>query len=117
MNKTNLSGALALMLVITIAAWCGEPVNGPEIVEKKLIEYGWDVPTPDYIRANIREMEKKPFDGLVFKLKGGGTVLDPKPMDAAQFAEDYENVSNIPWETFTINLSSCGRHRTGLVQR
>ncbi len=104
MNRTTLSGALALMLAITATAWCREPVNGPVMLEKKLIEYGWDVPTPDYIRANIREMEKKPFDGLVFKLKGGGNVLDPKPMDAAQFAEDYEHVSNIAWETFTDNF-------------
>ena len=37
---------------------------------KKLIEYGWDVPQPAYIRANIREMEKKPFDGLIFRLPG-----------------------------------------------
>ncbi|OQB43648.1 MAG: hypothetical protein BWY09_00049 [Candidatus Hydrogenedentes bacterium ADurb.Bin179] len=104
MKISCLSGTLVVMLVITAAAWCEEPVNGPAMLEKKLIEYGWDVPMPDYIRANIREMEKKPFDGLVFKLKGGGNVLEPTPMAAAQFAEDYENVSNIAWEKFTDNF-------------
>ena len=98
MHKTSLSAIVVAAIAVSVSAWAGEPVNGPSILEKKLIEYGWDVPTPDVIRANIREMEKRPFDGLVFKLKGGGNVLDPKPMDAAQFAEDYDNVANIAWE-------------------
>lgn len=95
---------LAAVLAVCVSAWGGEPVNGPAALEKKLVEYGWDSPTPDYIRANIREMEKRPFDGVVFRLKGGANVLDPKPLDAAHYAEDYDNVSNIAWEKFTDNF-------------
>jgi hypothetical protein len=37
--------------------------------DKKLIEWGFDMPTPEYLRDNIRKMEKQPFDGLVFRLR------------------------------------------------
>ena len=35
---------------------------------KKLIEYGWDVPYPYQVRKDIRNMEKKPFGGIIFRL-------------------------------------------------
>lgn len=41
---------------------------------KKLIEWGWDEPDTKFMRANIHQMEKFPFDGLVFHAtssKGG----------------------------------------------
>ena len=42
-------------------------------LSKKLIQYGWGIPTPEFIRKNIRAMEKRPFDGLIFQLRGGAT--------------------------------------------
>jgi hypothetical protein len=32
---------------------------------KKLIEFGWDVPTPSFVKQNIELMEKRPFNGIV----------------------------------------------------
>ena len=52
-----------VLLVASLAAAQDRPA-------KKLLEYGWDVPYPDYLRAHIKDMEKKPFDGLLFRLKG-----------------------------------------------
>ena len=37
---------------------------------KKLIEWGWDEPDTRFMRANIRQMEQFPFDGLVFHVNG-----------------------------------------------
>jgi hypothetical protein len=34
---------------------------------KKLIEYGWDCPDTETVRAHVREMEKRPFDGIVIR--------------------------------------------------
>ena len=77
-----------------------------EHLDKKLIEYGWDVPTPDFIRTHIGEMKKRPFDGLIFRLKGGVNVLEPAAWDESRFAEDYDNLANIDWGTFTDNFVS-----------
>jgi hypothetical protein len=81
-----------------------QDAGSPLPLGKKLIEYGWDVPFPDDVRAHIREMEQRPFDGLIFKLHGGGKVLTPVPWDPAQFEQDYEDVQNIDWQRFTHNF-------------
>jgi len=53
---------------------------GPKSDAKKLIEFGWDEPTTEFMRKNIAEMEKTPFDGVVFiaesKKSGAGTSPD-----------------------------------------
>ena len=86
--------------------WCGaqEPPQKAPGLEKKLIEYGWDVPDPGFIREHIREMEQRPFDGLIFRLKGGSNVLTPAAWNESVFAEDYDNLANIAWEKFTDNF-------------
>jgi len=40
-------------------------------------------------------MEKRPFDGVVFRLKGGGKVLDITPMTEEHYAGDYAAVAEI----------------------
>lgn len=85
-------------------ALAGGPALGVRALPKKLIEYGWDVPFPDFVRANIRAMEKRPFDGLIFKLRGGGKALAPTAWDEAKFAQDFENLRQIRWEKFTDNF-------------
>lgn len=102
--------ALVLSIVVSVSlltAAAAEPSGTNATVpllKKKMVEYGWDVPTPDFIRAHIREMEQQPFDGLLFRCQGGWNVLEPKPWDAALFAQDYDNLANTAWEKFTDNF-------------
>ncbi len=78
------------------------PLSAPW--QKKLIEYGWDSQTPAFIAEHIREMEKRPFDGLIFRLAGGTDVLDPQPWDDSKFAADLEAIPKIQWRNFTDNF-------------
>jgi len=72
---------------------------------KKLIEYGWDVPTPDYVRQHIREMEKLPFEGLIFRLpQDAGIIFVKEKRNEADFAQVFEDCRNIEWEKFTDNF-------------
>ncbi|MBI4560086.1 MAG: hypothetical protein HY706_21035 [Candidatus Hydrogenedentes bacterium] len=96
---------MAVVVACAISIGVHAQGRGVASLEKKLIEYGWDVPTPDFIRTHIQEMEQRPFDGLIFKLKAGGNVLEPTAMPEESFAEDYENVRNIPWNKFTDNFA------------
>ncbi len=98
------SVCLVFASVATACAHAAEPPKTVKILDKKVIEYGWDVPFPSFIREHIREMEKRPFDGLIFKLKGGGKVLTPKAWPESQFAQDYEDLRNIEWRRFTDNF-------------
>lgn len=99
--------AIVLSTVVLIAvsgAARAETGVGPRIIEKKLIEYGWDVPTPAFIHEHIGEMTQRPFDGLIFKLEGGGKVLEPTAWTEAQFQADYTHLEQIDWGTFTDNF-------------
>lgn len=77
------------------------------VTGKKLIEYGWDVPTPDYVRDHIQEMEKRPFEGIMFRLPlDGGNVFDPGNWEKnkAALQDQLKVASSIKWHKFTDNF-------------
>jgi hypothetical protein len=71
---------------------------------KKLIEYGWDVPYPDQVRKEIRAMEQRPFDGIIFRLRDWNHAFDPRPWDEAQLQPQLDDLAAIEWNTFTDNF-------------
>lgn len=77
---------------------------------KKLIEYGWDqfyAPDPTFIRDNIREMEKRPFEGIAFRLPSQHShVFEVKNWkeDKAEQEKQLKVVSSIKWDKFTDNF-------------
>ena len=87
--------ALGFMASVTLAQ---------QPVKKKLIEYGWDVPNPDYVRQHIRDMEKLPFDGLIFRLPKGQNVFTKDKWDEAQFEKIFDDCKSIEWQRFTDNF-------------
>ncbi len=95
--------AAALLATVGVGVFAGTATTAPAL-DKKLIEYGWDVPFPDFIREHLREMERLPFDGLIFKLHGGGTVLEPRAWSEKQFQQDYEDLRHLRWRRFTDNF-------------
>lgn len=73
----------------------------------KLIKMGWDSQTPDYIAANIQEMEKQPFDGIRIKLSNwrqASSVFNPEKYPEELMQEDFVNLSKIKWGKFTDNF-------------
>src|SRR5436190_5623883 len=48
----------------------------PATQGKKLIEYGWDCPDAAFVHAHLKEMEARPFDGVV--------IRTPKPAPPGQ---------------------------------
>ncbi|MBC7327080.1 hypothetical protein H5T87_03065 [bacterium] len=93
---------LVLLLVPLLLAQYERP-------KKKLIEYGWDVPYTDFVRRHIGDMEKRPFDGIVLRFKGGWkaspahifrkSVADPK-----EYEEDLKNLKATKFTRFTDNF-------------
>lgn len=72
--------------------------------QKKLIEYGWDVPTPSQMRDMLPQMEKRPFDGLIFRLDKGFNAFETKPLDPALFADDERILRGLTFGKFTENF-------------
>jgi len=71
---------------------------------KRLLEYGWDVPQPDFVAEHIREMEQRPFDGLLMRVGRLGQVFDPVPRTREEFAAQFDALGRIEWQRFTDNF-------------
>src|SRR5436305_1194433 len=72
--------------------------------DKKLIEYGWDVPTPAQIQEQSAEMEKRPFDGLIFRLSAGHNAFSTNRFEAAKFEADHRILSTLNLKRFQNNF-------------
>jgi hypothetical protein len=92
--------------MIRVVAWllCGGTITCAmaqvALPEKKLIEYGWDVPTPAQMHEQLQQMETRPFDGLIFRLAGGHNAFLTKPLDPAKFAEDERFLPQLNFTRF-----------------
>jgi hypothetical protein len=73
-------------------------------LDRKLIEYGWDVPTPAQMRDELEAMEKRPFEGIIFRLSGGYNAFVTKPLDPAKFAEDERMLRDLRFTRFVDNF-------------
>lgn len=71
---------------------------------KKLIEYGWDVPTAKFVKEHIREMEARPFNGIVLTLDERLHAFYPQPYQTLDLDDDFAALKAIEWGTFTDNF-------------
>lgn len=105
MNPIPVSWFLrSLVLIVSLVAL---PLSAGEVSpirSKKLIEYGWDVPTPAQMLEQLGAMEKRPFDGLIFRLAGGHNAFLTKPLDPAKFADDERILRDLQFTKFRDNF-------------
>jgi hypothetical protein len=101
-KRRTLVAALFIWVVLAASApLYAAPLAPPG---KKLIEYGWDVPTPSQMRAELASMEKRPFDGLIFQLSGGHNAFVTKPLEPAKFTEDERILRDMQFTRFHDNF-------------
>ena len=92
--------AAALLAACAMSVPAQVDVAGPP--EKKLLEYGWDVPRPSFVADHIREMEQRPFDGLLMRVPEIGQVFVPVRHEIPPAEEAA--LERIEWGTFTDNF-------------
>ena len=56
------------------------------------------------MREDLGNMEKRPFDGLIFRLSGGHNAFLTKPLDPAKFAEDDLILRDLRFNRFHDNF-------------
>lgn len=99
--------AFAILVAIPACAASETASAQPQLqvqFRKKLIEYGWDVPTPAEMAKNREAMEKRPFDGLIFRLAGGHNAFVTKPLDPAKFKDDARILGTLKFDKFKDNF-------------
>lgn len=79
-------------------------LSAEQRLRKKIVEYGWDVPYPDFVRDNIREMEKRPFDGIVFRTKDFNHAFDIRAWKQADLQPQLDTLAQIEWQKFRDNF-------------
>jgi len=100
-RRSSLPG---VVLLLAIVAFCCSQATAQPRPKKKIVEYGWDVPYPDFVRDNIGEMEKRPFDGIIFRTNGYDHVFDVRPWDRADLQPQLDTLGRIRWSKFTDNF-------------
>jgi hypothetical protein len=78
--------------------------DAQERLRKKFIEFGWDRPSPEFVRDHISEMEARPFEGIIFPAKEYNHAFDTRPLTEAAFKPDMDALAAIKWEKFTDNF-------------
>ena len=97
-------GLLTILPVVTLSLLFPQRLLAQPRPKKKIIEYGWDVPYPDFVRDNLREMEKRPFEGLIFRTNGFDHAFDVRPWNKADLQPQLDTLAQIKWQKFTDNL-------------
>jgi hypothetical protein len=104
MVSANTRVSIAIALALTFFASSRVTGAVPAARPKKLIEYGWDVPTPAQMRDGLAAMEKRPFDGLIFRLSGGHNAFLTNALDPTKFLEDERLLRDLQFTRFTNNF-------------
>jgi hypothetical protein len=103
--------AANLLMIVLLSQVCARATSDGEATlhhmatshHKKIIEYGWDVPTAEFIQQNIAQMETSPFDGIIFMIdESGSHAFDTRP-----WTEDdmqLNTLAQIEWDEFTDNF-------------
>ncbi|MGD9494853.1 MAG: sugar-binding protein [Armatimonadota bacterium] len=94
--------AVVVSLALLLAGACAAQVQYPGPPEKKLLEYGWDVPRPSFVAEHIREMEQRPFDGLLMRIPEIGQIFVPTRHEIP--AAELAALEHIEWDRFTDNF-------------
>ena len=96
-----ITAAIILPFTVFSQAW----VSYPYCLDKKIIEFGWDLPSARFVKNNITTMEKRPFNGLIFS-SGSKIPLIFNPVDFKTRADivDTASLYAIQWKKFTDNF-------------
>lgn len=77
--------------------------------QRKIVEFSHvtsvdDVPYPSVVQKHIREMEKMPFDGLIFRLREYNHISDIRLWKNADLKPQIDTLAQIEWGKFTDNF-------------
>lgn len=99
MYKTMAIAAVLLIAAGLSAGAAPSPVRG-----KIIVQYGFDVPTTSFVRANIAEMEKVPFDGITISDGLGWRAWSRNRLSESDIAGTVANLKATRFKRFKHNL-------------
>ena len=76
----------------------------PSAPVRKLIEMGWDQPRPVFLKANLKTLESRGFDGMVVGPSFGKEIFNKTPYADADVARDQADLSAAKSAKMTENF-------------
>ncbi len=101
-RRTLLLGCILVMVSLMMHLPTGSAEA--QLTTKKLIEYGWDVPNPSFFRQHVKQMEQRPFDGVIIKLNVGEEVFKKTPYPDTMFTQDQKDLAVTKSSQLTHNF-------------
>jgi len=104
-------GCVAAMLMLIALP------SGAQQIQKKLIETGFDSPSPKLLLQNLKEIEKMPFDGVMIEAAGTDdkghavairSTFSPKPWKESWFKQTIADLQAVHSRKLTDNLLKIG---------
>jgi len=89
-------------LALLSTAWGSALAEAPN--RAKLIEFGWDRPTPDVFVNAAAKLDNHPFDGAVVELHAGPRVFLRHAYPASAFAQDQSDLASFHSTRLTDNF-------------
>lgn len=103
-SVSNLSPFLWFAALMAWPAFVSASAAESGSLAPKLIEYGWDVPTPAQMQAQLTAMEERPFDGVIFRLEGGHNAFVVQRLEPSKFVDDERILGDLRFTRFLNNF-------------
>jgi hypothetical protein len=98
---------ISLCLLFSFSACAQQTTPEQNAAGKKLLEWGFDSPTPEYLRDNLSIMQGQPFDGIVFRLRREAySIFQTTPLSEAELKLDI--LSSVQWGQYSHNFLKLG---------
>ena len=95
------------LLALALACVPNSPRSSSSVAPtraRKIIEFGWDLPTPDVLNTRVAKVESHPFDGLVVKLHVGPAIFASRPYPATALLQDLVDLRSFRSSSLTENF-------------
>jgi hypothetical protein len=96
LTRLQIRNLLCLLALLPLGLGEGQSGQSPVAgTEKKLMEYGWDMPTPAQLLAHPDHLAAAPFDGLTLRLSAGQQVFRREGLDAGALKTDLAALQSL----------------------
>lgn len=98
------SAAFKAFVVGCLFALLAGSSGAEQAAPKKLIQFGWDMPSPEQLRDNLAAYQALPFDGISVKLPMGQAIFTKTPYPDVEYQAQRDILSGIKFTTLTDNF-------------
>lgn len=90
----------------TALTTAGDTAQSPEPKRPLIIKHGWEFPTVTFVAENIREMEKRPVDGIAIRMDDSMSerVMRTIPISYEMFAKNLRPLADLNSPTLKHNF-------------